>query len=144
MFTRPLQPAAHSFLPSLALLVLRLIVGVAFFQHGLGKIQDPMGWMGPTSSVPPLFQCLAAISEFGGGIALVLGLLTPLFSLGIACTMAVAVHLHAIVMKNPFVDLGGGTAYELPLVFFGVALVFLTLGPGRFSLDALIFRSGKK
>jgi putative oxidoreductase len=60
----------------LALLLIRLVVGYAFILHGYGKIQHPMNWMGPQSTTPGLLQFLAAFSEFGGGIALVLGLLT--------------------------------------------------------------------
>jgi putative oxidoreductase len=133
-----LQPHALPPFPSLALLFLRLVVGAAFLFHGSMKISHPFSWM-PGGSVPAPLQFLAAISEFGGGLALVLGLLVPLAMLGLACTMAVAVHMHMIVRGDPFVNFTGGPGYELPLVFFAIALVFLTLGPGRFSLDAWIF-----
>lgn len=126
--------------PSLALLLLRLAAGSAFVIHGWGKIQSPMAWMGPDAPVPGILQLLAAVSEFGGGIAWILGLLTPLASLGIAITMAVATTMHMVVMKDPFVASGPGQgAFELPLVYFTVALVLITIGPGRFSADWKIF-----
>ena len=68
---------------SVGLLVLRLVMGAAFMHHGWGKIQNPMGWMGPEATMPAILQALAAISEFGGGLALIAGLLTRLGSLGI-------------------------------------------------------------
>src|SRR5688500_1887660 len=97
---------------SAGLLLLRLVVGLAFMFHGWGKIQHPFDWMGPDAPVPGIFQGLAALSEFGGGLAWMLGLLTPLASFGLLCTMAVAVYTHAVVKGDPFVSTGAGGAYE--------------------------------
>ncbi|MBC7370993.1 MAG: DoxX family protein [Bdellovibrionaceae bacterium] len=124
---------------SIALLILRLVVGLAFMYHGWGKIQNPFGWMPAGAPVPGFFQALAAISEFGGGIALILGLLVPLASLGLICTMAVAVVTHAFVMKDPFVNMTGGTSFEPALGYLAIAIVFLAVGPGNLSADAKIF-----
>ena len=121
----------------LALLLLRSVMGVAFLFHGWGKIQNPFGWMGPDGFAPPVFQALAALSEFGGGASLVVGLLTPLACLGIGSTMAAALWQHAVVRGDPFVGRGG--SYELASVYLCIVLVFLTMGPGRFALDRLIF-----
>lgn len=135
------QPNHHSRFHSLALLILRLIVGVAFLLHGSGKIPTPFSWMPSEGmTVPPLFQFLAAIAEFGGGIALILGLLTPLASFGIGCTMTVAVYMHVMVRHDPFVNLTGGLSYEPALVYWGIAILFLAMGPGKFSIDNFIFK----
>lgn len=123
----------------LALLLIRLVVGYAFILHGYGKIQHPMNWMGPQSTTPGVLQLLAAFSEFGGGIALVLGLLTRLASIGILCTMAVAVYTHAISMGDPFMNPKGGSSFEPAAVYFCVAVVLVAAGAGRFSLDKLFF-----
>jgi putative oxidoreductase len=128
-------PAGASF----GLLLLRLVIGLAFMFHGWGKIQDPFAWMGPEAGVPGVFQALAAVSEFGGGLAWMLGLLTPLASLGLACTMGVAVRMHALVMGDPFVANGPGSSYEPALVYLCVALLLLLAGPGRYSLDRALF-----
>ncbi len=134
-----LRISEHSTMASIALLLLRLIAGSAFILHGWQKVQNPLGWMGPESSIPAFFQFLAAISEFGGGIGWVLGMLTPLACLGIASVMTVAVSLHLMVLKDPFVNLTGGHSYELALVYLGIALLVLVLGPGKFSLDRKVF-----
>ena len=128
---------------SLALLALRLIVGTAFVIHGWGKIQHPMSWMGPQAPVPGFLQLLAAFSEFGGGLGLILGLLTPLASLGIAITMGVATLMHMAVMKDPFINPKGGSSYELALVFLCISILFLVAGPGKYSLDKNIFGEKK-
>ncbi len=140
-----LQPIPHSIPSSAALFIIRLIAGAAFVLHGWGKIQTPFGWLPPEApiSIHPFFQFLAAISEFGGGIGWILGLLTPVASLGIGCTMTVAVYLHSMVFKDPFVNMTGGSSYEPALVYLGVALVFLVLGPGKYSLDRMIFGERK-
>ena len=133
----------YTSLASGALLLLRVVVGLAFMFHGWGKIQNPMGWMGPDAAIPGIFQALAAISEFGGGLAWILGLLTPLAALGIASTMAVAFATHAFLRGDPFVSMTGGPSFELASVFFCVAVVLMVMGPGRFSLDNLVFGKRK-
>jgi putative oxidoreductase len=138
-FRRLFTPRDYTVPADAALLLLRLVAGVAFMFHGWRKIQDPFGWMGPDPFAPGFLQALAALSEFGGGLAWILGLLTPLASLGIACTMAVAVATHAFVRGDPFVAAGGGPAYELAAAFFCIAVLLLAMGPGRFSLDRQIF-----
>lgn len=137
--TRLFQPLSLPTSGSTALLLLRLIAGSAFMIHGWGKMQAPFAWMGPDAPVPGLFQFLATLSEFGGGLAWILGLLTPLGSLGIWFTMTTAVCTHFLVFKDPFVSLAGARSAELPSVFWAVSLVLMFVGPGRFSLDMKIF-----
>src|SRR5881397_1738109 len=132
------KPFPLSARPSVGLLLLRLVVGLAFMHHGYGKIQNPFGWMGPNAGTPGVFQGLAAVSEFGGGLAWMLGLLTPLASLGLLGTMTVAVWTHA-ALHDPFVNPTGGRSFEPASVYLCVALLLLFAGPGRFSLDRFIF-----
>lgn len=121
---------------SIGLLALRVVAGIAFMFHGWMKVQNPTGWMGEDAPFPAFLLVLATISEFGGGLAWILGLLTPLASFGILCTMTVAASTH-IMRGDPFV--GSGGSFELPLVYLSVALLLLLAGPGRYSLDRTIF-----
>jgi putative oxidoreductase len=121
------------------LLVVRVIFGLGIAQHGWGKIQRPFTWMGPDSPVPGFLQALAALSEFGGGIALILGLLTPLALLGLAITMIVAITTVHLKAGHPFVARGGGPSYELAALYLAVSLLALIAGPGKLSLDAKLF-----
>lgn len=125
---------------SLGLLALRLVAGPAMMFHGWGKIQNPFDWMGPEAATPALFQALAAISEFGGGLCWLLGLFTPLLSAGMVCTMIVAVYTHAIQRGDPFVGMGG-PSYELASLFLSIGLLLMLAGPGKFSLDRQFFGS---
>jgi putative oxidoreductase len=124
------------------LLVVRVVFGLGIAQHGWGKIQHPFNWMGPDAPVPGFLQALAALSEFGGGIALIFGLLTPLAMFGLAVTMIVAITTVHLKAGDPFVARGGGRSYELAAVYLAVSLLALIAGPGQISLDAKLFGRG--
>lgn len=135
---RLFQPTPQTTTASAALVLLRLVAGSAMILHGWGKIQSPMSWMGPEASVPGVFQFLAALSEFGGGIAWIIGLVMPLASFGMLCTMIVATYMHAVINGDPFVG-QGGPSYELALLYLVISVVFIAVGPGKFSADAKVF-----
>jgi putative oxidoreductase len=127
---------------ALALLLVRLVMGLAFVLHGWPKIQNPMGWMNAMggSSVPSFLQALAAFAEFGGGIALILGLLTPIAALGLVCQMIGALVLVHIPQGHPFVSQGGPSS-ELALIYLVMSIMLIFTGPGKWSLDAVLFAS---
>jgi putative oxidoreductase len=129
----------HSGDVDVVLLLIRLVTGFAFLLHGWGKIQHPMSWMGPESFIPAIFQALAALAEFGGGVLLILGLFTRLGALGLLITMLVAVIMHAFIMGDPFVNFTGGRSFEPATIYFLISLLILVMGPGKFSFDQKIF-----
>ena len=126
------------------LLILRLVVGLTVAAHGAQKL---FGWWGGpgmtgwTQSVRRLrirpaqpWAWVAALSEFGGGLLLALGLLWPLGSLAIAGAMLVAiatVHLP----KGFWVSKGG---FEFNLTLIGAAAALALTGPGSYSLDSAL------
>ena len=124
--------------PAFGLLLVRVVFGLALALHGWPKAQHPTSWMGPNAPVPGFFQFLAALSEFGGGLALIVGLLTPLACLGILCTMGTAFAMVHLPKGNPFVS-NSGASYETVAFIAVVALALIVAGPGALSLDAMIF-----
>jgi putative oxidoreductase len=130
------------------LLILRLVAGAAFILHGWHKIVHTtdsgtefimFNWMPPNSGVPAAMQGLAAFAEFGGGIAWIIGLLTPLASLGLVCTMLTAITTVHLAHGDPFVGPPGKPSYEPALIYFAIALTLMLLGPGVYSIDAALF-----
>jgi putative oxidoreductase len=118
----------------------RLILGAILFAHGWGKV-IPRGSLYNFAHVvahlglPYWLGYVAAFTEFFGGAALILGLLTPIAALGVAIEMAVAivkVHLRHGLM--------GPQGYEFPLALLALALLLLADGPGYLALDRAIFR----
>src|SRR5262249_39385928 len=124
---------------ALGLLIVRIVFGLGIAQHGWGKIQRPFNWMGPDSPVPGILQFLAALSEFGGGIAMILGLLTPIAMFGLVCTMLTAIFMVHVSAGDPFVSRTGGRSWELAGLYLATALMLLVAGPGKYSVDAKIF-----
>ena|ERR1051326_7230118 len=128
---------------AMALLLMRAVMGTAFILHGWPKMQNPTGWMSAMgiSSVPAFLQFLSALAEFGGGIAILLGLLTPIAAIGIVCQMLGALLLVHLPHGDPFVSTGQ-RSYEPALVYLAVAVLLFAVGPGRYSLDYLLFGRG--
>ncbi len=119
------------------LLVLRVAAGAALMAHGWDKIQNPFGWMPPDRGIPPFLQFLAAFSEFFGGLAFVVGLLTPLATLGVIATMFVATF---VALKDaPLIGSGAGASKEAALTYLVIASVLFLAGPGAYSLDRFLF-----
>jgi putative oxidoreductase len=128
---------------ALGLLIIRLGFGIGLAEHGWMKIQHPFSWMnGMGGGVPGWLQSLAALSEFGGGLAMIIGLLTPLAMFGILCTMGFAmIHVH-FPQHACYINITGAKGvptYELAMHYFIVALGLLMSGPGALSVDAYLF-----
>ena len=78
----------------LALLGLRLALGAIMISHGAQKLFGGMPkFMGMLNSmgIPSWMAYLTVAAEFGGGILLVVGLLTRLAALSMVTDMAVAI-----------------------------------------------------
>lgn len=129
----------------IGLLIVRLTVGCAFaLIYGLPKIEGgPELWALIGASMnniginfaPEFWGFMASISEFGGGILLILGLfLRPaMILMGITMIMAAIQHLS---MKDQWYNV------IIPVVYLSVFILLFFTGAGKYSLDRLIF--GKK
>ncbi len=131
----------------LGLLVLRLGVGISFLLvHGLPKITGgPELWTkigGAMSNLgisfaPTFWGFMAAASEFGGGLLILIGLFTRTSSFFLAFTMLVATATHLSRM-----DAWGRVFHPLELMCVFIALMFI--GAGKYSLDSMIFKKSNR
>jgi putative oxidoreductase len=128
----------------IAMLVLRVGVGSIFVAHGLQKAfgwwEGPgwEGWKGAMTYLgirPPLFWAsISLVAELGGGLALIAGVLVPLAGAGlVAQTIVLFKKVH---WPNGFWSTKGGI--EFPVAFGVGAFAVQVLGPGAWSLDALL------
>lgn len=130
-------------------LILRLAVGAVFFAHGAQKlfgwfggpgIAGTAGFFGQIGLAPAAFWAwVVAFTEFFGGIALILGLVTSVAAVLLAINMAVA--LFAVHLRNGFFLSNGGAEYVLTLFAASVALALT--GPGAWALNNKFCRKEK-
>lgn len=128
--------------PDLAALVIRAAVGPIVAYHGYRKLDGGVGNFVETVKgldvpLPTLVAYAVVVIEVVGGLSILAGLLTRLWSLLLAFEMV------AIVFKvKPDVGLiaprGVGTGFELDLVIAACAVALLIAGPGRASLDHVL------
>ncbi|MBN1528083.1 MAG: DoxX family protein [Thermoleophilaceae bacterium] len=125
----------------IGLLALHAIPGALFVGHGAQKLFGLFGGHG-IDGTGGFFESLglrpgrvhataAGLAEFGGGLLLLLGLLTPLAAAAIIATMVTA-SLTAHRGKGVWSTNGG---WELPLVFGTIAFALAGVGAGDVSLD---------
>jgi putative oxidoreductase len=128
----------------LALMVLRVVVGLLFIGHGAQKLFGVFGG-GGLDATAEMFERLhlrpgrrqalmAGCAEFGGGTLLALGLLTP-----IPAAMLIAVMTAAVIVvhaKNGIWNTERG--YEYNLVLATVAFAVVCIGPGSWSIDSAL------
>jgi putative oxidoreductase len=132
----------------LGALIARLAVGLLFFFSGRGKIFIPerLEQMRETlvaAGVPFANANAIVVStvEFVFGLFLILGWITPLACTMLGGVMIVAIATSAIKSIKALPVLGWLSEFLcLPEVLYLVILLWLFLsGPGRFSLDYLLF-----
>lgn len=139
-----LHPASKSPVPvDLALLVSRVALGVILLAHGWQKFDEwtlagtaaSFGDMGiPAPTVAATF--VTAV-EIIGGVALILGLLTPVVAvLNMVNLLGALVLVHA---ENGVLVGNGG--FELVLAIFAGLLILALLGAGKLSADGVLGRS---
>lgn len=137
----------------IALVVMRIVLAWIFIDYGAAKLfgafpgsgphglHDTATYMAQSAHLRPgeLFAVLGGVTEFGGGIAMALGLCTRLAGLALFGDMVMA--MVTVMWATGFNPKGGGTGYQFNLAVAGLALAVALLGAGRFSADGLVARA---
>lgn len=125
-------------LKPLALLWLRLVLGLVFFYHGYQTL-----FGAPTAALqafrhmglPAYFVYLSGTLELFGAILLAFGLLTRVTALLLGIEMAVVL----VKTVQPRMGLSGVPNYELILTLCGATFALAAVGAGLISIDAATF-----
>ncbi|MDH3592458.1 MAG: DoxX family protein [Planctomycetota bacterium] len=118
-------------------LVLRAAVGVSFFLfHGLDKVYPGGEWdfgqkFASKGAAPAVLMYVAAWTEFLGGFALLLGVLTRWAAIGLLGVMVYAIFV--VHGSDPYAK------RELAIAYAAALSVIAIRGPGQVSLDRLFF-----
>ncbi len=121
---------------SLSLLILRLVLGIIFIAHGYPKLKNLKNTAGFVKSLKfplsGLFAFLLTFTEFFGGIFILVGFLTFIFSFLLIIAMLVATTYH---LRKKDKLIGG---YELSLILLAALVVLSVYGAGIYSIDNYI------
>lgn len=133
----------------MVLIAVRTALAWIFIYYGAGKLFGSFGGLGlhgtaeffsNTAHLHPggLFAVLGGVIEFGGGIALALGVASRLAALSLFGDMVMAMITVTWVNGINSEKLPAG--YELNMALAVMALVIVVFGAGRFSVDSVIER----
>ncbi len=120
----------------LALTIARVVLAAIMIVHGAVKLfgfglGGTIGFFTQVGApLPTVTAPLIIALEFGGGIALLFGLLSRWVTLAFVIDMLGAITL--VHWKNGFM---GGMGVEFPLALIALALTIAVAGPGAYSLD---------
>ena len=122
---------------NIALLMLRIFSGFTIMGAGLDKLPNTDWMIDQVTSLgfpfPVFFAWLASFSEFAFGALLVIGLLTRLSGVMLAITIGVAAFgFHQV---TPLISM------HITQNYFWAFVLFIFLGPGRYSIDYLITKA---
>lgn len=130
----------YSIVRSVGILLARIGIGSVFLAHGLQKL-NTYGYAGTKASFQGMDVPMASVSAFVvtwleilGGIALIVGVLTPIVGALFALDMLGAYFFAHIDMGLWMAD--GG--YELVLSLGMGSLLLAVVGAGGLSVDALL------
>lgn len=134
---------------SVAMLFLRLALGVVMFPHGAQKV---LGWFGGAGfagtvesfqtnlGFPFVLVLLLMAIELLGSIGLLAGFFTRLSAAGIGSSIAVCAWMNH-VQNGFFMNWFGtqqGEGVEFHILVVGIALALIIKGGGMFSLDRIL------
>jgi putative oxidoreductase len=149
MFTKihSLLAAVGGFLQPIVLLIIRLFWGWQFMQTGWGKLHNLERTTAFFTSLgipaPKLNAILASCTECSCGTLLALGLFTRFASPALMTVMCVAyVTAEPAALRMIFSDPDKFLGAD-PFLFLYAATIVFAFGPGKLSLDTLVWRDRK-
>lgn len=130
-------------MPPIALLwvpvILRLVLGIEFIVHGYPKLfkdfKGTAGFLAGMGFKPGVFwAAVLGITEFFGGIVLLLGAFTRIAAGLLIISMAVATLFKIFKWNVPFTK-GNDAGWEWDFIILGALIALFLLGAGTWSVD---------
>ncbi len=132
-----------------ALVVARAVVAWIFVYYGAGKLFGAFGGPGlhrtalyfsQTAHLRPggLFAVVGGVIEFGGALAIALGLVSRVAALALLGDQVMAII--TVTWHNGINSLSATPGYEFNLTLCALSVVVIVFGAGRLSLDAVLAR----
>ena len=137
---KPLQPV-YDLLSNLSYPLIRFAAGVMMIPHGYGKvfggIDRTANFFSSIGIEPAIFFAwYVGIIEFAGGICVMLGFLTRIFSIQLIGVLFVATFF--VHFQNGFLWVKGG--YEYPLMWMLIMIAITFKGGEKWSIDGQLPR----
>jgi len=129
--------AWHPALADLALLLLRVAIGIGSLAHGLNKI-GKIPLFAADHHLPIWLARVATVTQVAGGALILVGLATFPAALGLTIFGVVATGELIFRKNEPFARPGVHT-WDSGVLYTVIPAAVLLAGPGRFALDAVIF-----
>lgn len=121
------------------LLVLRLVIGTIFLVHGIPKLKK---WkVKPSKEVPAgMLSIMRTLSivEPTAGIAVILGIATPVAAAVLGIVMLGAIWMKVAKWHVPF-SAHDKVGWEFDLLILASCLVLIFQGAGSIALDPVLF-----
>jgi len=121
----------------LAILLLRLSLGIVMIPHGVHKLQtlnDVNEKWREDYGFPLGTVALVAILQIVTGLAVVLGIYTRYAALIQALIMMVATYVSIWKNHEPFLSLPTGKGWDINLLLMGAFIALILLGDGSWAL----------
>jgi putative oxidoreductase len=116
----------------LALLLLRLMVGIIFFTSGWSHVKDPEG-RSKSIGMSKGFTLVLGLGELAGSLGVIFGVLTQIAAIGLILIMLGAIQKKIFAWHTGFWgEKASGWHYDLMLMIMN--LVILTTAGGRYVL----------
>lgn len=124
------------------LFILRITIGVLFVIHGIPKLRGESRTkernMMKGLGVPHALFDLVAVYEFLGGALLLVGLLTQIVSILFIVLMSPIIYFNITKMSKPPMNKRYINGWDRDTVLLAGIFLFLIIGPGLYSVDALL------
>ena len=121
--------------PNFGLLILRLVLGVCLFMHGVAKIMNGVGGvkgMLAAKGIPEFVAYGVYLGEIVAPIMIILGIfcrIGALFVFGLSVVILYVAHPDLVAMNSH-----GGFSAEILYLYLAISICLIATGGGKFAI----------